>query len=50
MQWFRLFVEHGARGDIPDATGRTVADIMRRKKDPEFHRLAERLTILGANH
>ena len=49
MQWFRLFARHGARGDIPDATGRTVADIMRRKKDPEFRRLAERLTTLGAN-
>ena len=44
MPWFRLLVEHGARADIPDADGRTVADIMRRKKDPEFHRLAERLT------
>jgi hypothetical protein len=44
MNWFRLFVAHGARGDIPDATGRTVAAIMRRKKDPEFQRLAERLT------
>jgi hypothetical protein len=50
MKWFRLFVEHGARGDIPDADGRTAADIMRRKKDPRFHRLAERLTTLGANH
>jgi hypothetical protein len=30
-------------GDIRDNGGRTVADIMRRKKDPEFHRFAERL-------
>jgi ankyrin repeat protein len=44
MKWFRLFAEHGARGDIPDANGRTVASIMRRKKDPAFRRLAERLT------
>jgi ankyrin repeat protein len=44
MQWFHLFAKHGARGDIPDANGRSAADIMRRKKDPAFHRLAERLT------
>lgn len=42
-RFFYLFVEHGARGDIPDAAGRTVADIMRRKKDPEFHRIAQGL-------
>ena len=36
-------VEHGARGDIRDADGRTAAEIMRRKKDPAFHRLADRL-------
>ena len=42
-RFFRLLAEHGARGDIPDGDGRTAADIMRRKKDPEFHRLADRL-------
>ena len=47
MQFFRLFVEHGARGDIPDADGRTAADIMRRKKDPEFHRLVDKLATRG---
>jgi len=31
------------RGDIPDECGRTVADVMCRKKDPQFHRLADRL-------
>jgi len=45
-RYFRLFAEHGARGDIPDNGGRTVADIMRRKKDPEFHRLAVTLRSL----
>jgi uncharacterized protein len=43
MRFFHLFVEHGARCDIPDADGRTIAEIMRRKRDPQFHRLAERL-------
>jgi hypothetical protein len=32
-----------ARGDIPDADGRTVADIMRRKQDAQFQRIAEKL-------
>jgi ankyrin repeat protein len=40
---FRLFARFGARGDIPDAAGRTAAEIMRRKKDPEFHRIADEL-------
>jgi hypothetical protein len=43
IRWYRLLVEHGARGDIPDADGRTAVDIMGRKKDSEFHRLADRL-------
>ena len=40
---FRLFVRYRARGDIPDSEGRTAADIMRRKKDPEFRRIADQL-------
>ena len=40
---FRLFARFGARGDIPDGDGRTAADIMRRKRDPEFHRIADEL-------
>jgi uncharacterized protein len=47
-RYFRLFADHGARGDIPDECGRTVADVMRRKKDPQFHRLADRLKGDGA--
>jgi hypothetical protein len=42
-RFFQIFVKYGARGDIPDADGRTVADIMRRKTDPQFHRIAEKL-------
>jgi hypothetical protein len=41
---FELFVQHGARGNVPDATGRTAVEIMRRKKDPAFHRLAAKLS------
>jgi ankyrin repeat protein len=43
-RFFHLFAEHGARGDVPDADGRTAEEIMRRKKDPEFGRIADRLT------
>lgn len=43
-RFFQLFARHGARGDVPDASGRTAAEIMRRKRNPEFHRMSERLT------
>ena len=39
----RLFVRHGARGDIPAADGRTAIEILRRKRDPEFRALADQL-------
>ena len=45
----RLFARHGARGDIPDAEGRTAAQILRRKRDPGLRELAETLaTAEGA--
>jgi hypothetical protein len=40
---FRMIVAHGARGDIPDARGATTAEIMSRKRDPEFRQMAARL-------
>jgi ankyrin repeat protein len=40
---FGMFVEHGVRGDIPNADDMTAAAIMRRKRDPYFHRIAERI-------
>ena len=39
----RLFARFGARGDIPDPAGRTARDILLRKRDPAFHRIAETL-------
>jgi len=33
----------GARGDIPDGEGRTAVDLLRRKRDPAYHAVAERL-------
>lgn len=41
---FELFAKHGARGDIPNADNITAAAIMKRKRDPDFHRIAERIT------
>ncbi|MFI4973590.1 MAG: ankyrin repeat domain-containing protein [Caulobacterales bacterium] len=40
---FAMLIAHGARGDIPDPSGLTARDIMRRKKDPEFRAMAEQL-------
>ena len=40
---FRMIVAHGARGDLPNARGETAAEIMRRKRDPEFKALADKL-------
>lgn len=39
----RMIAAHGARGDIADGSGRTAADIMRRKRDPALRKLAEQL-------
>jgi len=40
---FQMLIRHGARGDIPGPDGQTAAEIMRRKKDPDFHRIADQL-------
>jgi len=42
---FRMFVRYGARGDLPDASGRTAKQIMSRKRSPAFRKLAERLAV-----
>lgn len=45
IEAFRLFARHGARGDMPDATGQTAAQILRRKRDPQFRTLADELAV-----
>ncbi len=40
---FRLLMKYGPRGDIKDADGKTAIEIMSRKRDPEFQRMAEDL-------
>ena len=40
---FLPLIAAGARGDVPDSDCQTARAIMRRKKDPDFHRMAEQL-------
>lgn len=40
---FRMFARHGARGDIPDGEGRTAAELLRRKRDPDYRAIADGL-------
>jgi hypothetical protein len=42
---FELLIRYGARGDIPGPDGQSAAQIMRRKRDPDFQRMADRLRI-----
>jgi ankyrin repeat protein len=41
----RTMIRYGARGDVKDAGGATAAEIMMRKRDPEFHAMAEELSM-----
>lgn len=38
-----MVIRHGARGDIPDAKGETAAQLLARKRDPEYAKLAAEL-------
>jgi uncharacterized protein len=40
---FAMFIASGARGDIPNNSGETAAALMRRKKDPDFQKMADQL-------
>ena len=40
---FQRLIARGARGDIPGPDGQTAIDLLRRKKDPDFRRMAEAL-------
>jgi uncharacterized protein len=42
---FAMLFAHGARGDIGNAQGVTAVDLLSRKKDPVFRRMAEKLAI-----
>jgi hypothetical protein len=40
---FAMLIAAGARGDIPNKDGVTAAQILRRKQDPDFRRMADQL-------
>jgi ankyrin repeat protein len=40
---FRMLIAAGARGDLQDKEGITAVEIMRRKRDPDFRKMAEQL-------
>jgi len=42
-KYFAMLIAHGARGDIKNKDGVTAAEIMRKKRDPEFRAMAEQL-------
>jgi len=42
-KYFAMLIAHGARGDIKNKDGVTAAEIMRKKRDPEFRKMAEEL-------
>lgn len=43
---FQLFARYGARGDIPDADGRTAHELLRRKRDPGYRVAAEMMAAV----
>lgn len=42
-KYVRMFIRYGARGDLKDARGATAAEIMSRKRDPDFRKMAQQL-------
>jgi uncharacterized protein len=45
---FATLLRRGARGDIAGPDGQTAIDLLRRKRDPDFRRMAEELAALSA--
>ena len=48
-RYFPMLIAAGAHGDIADSKGVTAVEIMRRKKDPDFRRMAEQLAAGGSS-
>jgi hypothetical protein len=40
---FRMLLRYDARGDLKNANGETAAEIMSRKRDPDFKAMAREL-------
>ena len=47
FEHFAMLSKHGARGDIPGPDGKTAIEIMSRKKDERFRKLARKLGGTG---
>ena len=46
-KYFTMLIAHGARGDIKNKDGVTAAELMRKKKDPQFQKMADELGVGG---
>jgi uncharacterized protein len=44
-KYFAMLIAHGARDDIENKDGVTAAELMRKKKDPQFQKMAEQLRV-----
>jgi ankyrin repeat protein len=42
-KYVRMLIQYGARGDLRNASGATAAEIMSRKRDPDFRKMSEQL-------
>ena len=42
-RFFSMLIAHGARGDLRDTRGVCAADLMRKKRDSDFRKMAEQL-------
>jgi ankyrin repeat protein len=45
-KYVRMLIQYGARGDLRNASGATAAEIMSRKKDPDFRKMSEQLSVV----
>lgn len=46
-KYVRMLLQYGARGDLKNAMGATALEIMSRKKDPDFRKMAAQLLAAG---
>jgi uncharacterized protein len=44
-KYFAMLIAHGARSDIENKDGLTAAELMRKKRDPEFRKMADQLRV-----
>jgi uncharacterized protein len=49
QRYFKILIAHGARGDLRNRQGVCAAELMRKKKDGDFRKMAEQLRCKPAN-